>query len=136
MAEKGLSFLLKAEDSVGGGTYTTVAGMRTTAMTINGETVDITSKDSTGQWRELLDGAGVVSMQISASGVFVDNSNLLAMRADVITREVDRKYELVFESGDKYTGKFQVATCNQGGEYNGEVTYDVTLESNGVVTLS
>ena len=42
-AQKGSSFLLKDNSS---GTPATIGGMRSTSMSINGEMVDITAKDS------------------------------------------------------------------------------------------
>ncbi|MEC9018040.1 MAG: phage tail tube protein, partial [Pseudomonadota bacterium] len=51
--EKGSAFLLKVGDGNVPATYATVAGMRTTQLSVNGEAVNITSKDS-GGWRELL----------------------------------------------------------------------------------
>lgn len=131
MAEKGLSFLLK----VGAPAGTTVAGLRATAMTLNGEAVDVTNKDSTNQWRELLAGAGVISMSITGSGVFVDDSNVLTLRANSIARTLDA-YTLAFESGDTYDGTFQVTNVEHAGDYNGEVTYNVSLESSGEISLT
>ena len=67
-AERGSAFLLK----LGGGSpviYVTVAGLKTTQLTINGDAVAITNKDS-GGWRELLSGAGVRSVSVAASGIF------------------------------------------------------------------
>lgn len=127
-AEKGLEFLLQL-------VTTTIAGMRTTAMTINGEEVNVTNKDSTSQWRELLAGAGEVSMSITASGVFQDNSNLATLRGYVIARSLNT-FKLLFESGDDYGGEFQVISVEQAGEWNGEVTYSVTLESSGVIAFT
>ena len=128
MAEKGLSFLLKLAG-------TAVGGMRTTAMTINGEEVDVTTKDSTSQWRELLAGAGVVSMTITAAGVFIDNNNVITIRSYAIARTLN-SFVLAFESGDTYTGNFQVTNFEHAGDYNGEVTYSMTLESSGVATFA
>ena len=59
--EKGSAFLLKVGDGAAPATYATVAGMRTTQLSVNGEAANITSKDS-GGWRELLSGAGVRSV--------------------------------------------------------------------------
>lgn len=112
---------------------TTVAGMRSTAFTINGEEVDVTTKDSTGQWRELLPAAGVVSMSVSGAGVFQDDVGLIAMRAQTVTRALDT-FIVEFESGDSYWGLFQVTSVEQAGEYNGEVTYSLSLESSGAIT--
>ena len=72
-AEKGSAFLLKVGDDGSPVGYTTVAGLRTTQMTVNGAMVEITSKDS-GGWRELLSGAGVRSVSVSAAGVFTGSA--------------------------------------------------------------
>ena len=50
-AQKGSAFLLKIGDGDQPPAYSTVAGLRTTQLSINGETVVVTSKDSAG-WRE------------------------------------------------------------------------------------
>ena len=64
--EKGSAFLLKVGNGGSPPTYQTVAGLRTTQLSVNGDPVNVTSKDS-GGWRELLSGAGVRS--VSASGL-------------------------------------------------------------------
>ena len=56
-AERGSAFLLKVGNGTTPVVYQTVAGLRTTQLSVNGEMVAITSKDS-GGWRELLSGAG------------------------------------------------------------------------------
>ena len=52
-AEKGSAFLLKVGDGAEPPVYATIAGLRTTQLTINGDAVVITNKGS-GVWRELL----------------------------------------------------------------------------------
>ena len=68
-AEKGSAFLLKVGDGAATPVYSTVAGLRTTQMSVNGDAVVITNKGS-GAWRELLSGAGVRSVSVSGAGVF------------------------------------------------------------------
>jgi predicted secreted protein len=51
-AEKGSAFLLKVGDGGSPAVYATVAGLRATQLSVNGEAVNVTSKDS-GGWREL-----------------------------------------------------------------------------------
>lgn len=114
---------------------TTIAGMRTTSFSINGETVDVTNKDSTSQARELLPAAGVSSMSLSAAGVFQDNSNVTECATLAIARTLET-FLLEFESGDGYWGLFQVGSVEQGGEHNGETTYSIALESSDVATLN
>lgn len=55
-AQKGAAFLLKIGDGNSPIAYETVAGLRTTQMTVNGDTVVVTHKQS-GGWRDLLSGA-------------------------------------------------------------------------------
>ena len=67
-AQKGSAFLLKIGDGGDPVAYATVAGLRTTQMSINGDTVVVTHKQS-GGWRELLSGAGTRSVSVSAAGI-------------------------------------------------------------------
>jgi predicted secreted protein len=46
--ERGSAFLLKVGDGQATPAFATVAGMRTTQMSVNGEAVVVTSKDSGG----------------------------------------------------------------------------------------
>ena len=49
-AEKGSAFLLKVGDGTAVPAYSTVAGLRTTQLSINGDAVVVTNKGS-GGWR-------------------------------------------------------------------------------------
>ena len=62
-AERGSAFLLKIGDGAATPTFATVAGLKTTQLSINGDAVAITNKGS-GGWRELLSGAGVRFRQL------------------------------------------------------------------------
>ena len=66
-AQKGKDLLLKV-DGTGTGTFTTIAGLRSRTLAFNAETVDITHAESSGQWRELLSGAGARSARITGAG--------------------------------------------------------------------
>lgn len=63
-AERGSAFLLKIGDGSATPVYATVAGLKTTQLSINGDAVAITNKGS-GGWRELLSGAGVRSVSVA-----------------------------------------------------------------------
>ena len=82
-AEKGSAFLLKVGSGAAPPVYATVAGMRTTQMSVNGERVDVTSKDS-GGWRELLSGAGVRSVSVGASGIFTGSAAELRIKSHAL----------------------------------------------------
>ena len=130
--EKGSAFLLKIGDGGSPVAYATVAGLRATQISVNGEAVNITSKDS-GGWRELLPGAGVRSVSVSGSGIFTGSAAEVRLRNHALVGAID-EYELSFESGEKLRGRFLVTRLDYAGDYNGERTYTLALESSGIVS--
>lgn len=130
-AQKGSAFLLKISDGEATPTYNTVAGLRTTQMSINGESVVITSKES-GGWRELLSGAGTRSVTVSAAGIFLGSTAEVQVRGNALAGTI-ADYELSFEGGEKMRAKFLVQRLDYSGDFNGERNYTMTLESSGLV---
>ena len=130
-AEKGSAFLLKAGNGAEPPVFTTVAGMRATQMSVNGEPVTVTSKDS-GGWRELLSGAGVRSVSVAASGIFTGSAAELRVKSNALAGLID-DYELSFESGERMRGRFLVTRLDYSVDYNGERNYALNLESSGPV---
>lgn len=130
-AEKGSAFLLKLGDGGSPQTYVTIAGLKTTQLSINGDAVAITNKDS-GGWRELLGGAGVRSVSVSASGIFTGSNAEQQLRSMALGGDL-ASYELSFESGERMQGQFLVTRLDYAGDYNGERNYTVNLESSGAV---
>ena len=130
-AQKGSAFLLKISDGAQPPAYQTVAGLRTTQMTINGDPVVVTSKDS-GGWRELLSGAGTRSVSVSAAGIFLGSQAETTIRSQVLAGQI-AGYELSFEGGEKMRGQFLVQRLDYAGDFNGERSYTLQLESSGPV---
>ena len=133
-AEKGSGFLVKIGDGGAPEAFTTIGGMRSTSLTVNSAPVDITNKQS-GGWRELLAGAGVRRLSVAGTGVFTDSAAETDLQAKALAASLDN-YEIVFESGDKFAGAFQVASLDYSGEFNGERTYSLNLESSGPVIFT
>lgn len=128
---KGRNLLLKA----GTGTSAElVAAMRSTKFSINGELVDATTKDSGGM-RVLLGDAGISKVTISANGLLSGN----AQSVDFINKTLNRSlnsYRLEFDNGDIVEGSFQITAFEASGDYNGEQTYSMTLESSGSMIVT
>ena len=131
-AQKGKDLLVKIAD---GGGYATVAGLRTRRLAFNAETVDITHAESANRWRELLDGAGVKRASVSGRGLFKDASTDALMRQTFFDGAV-KSYQIVIPDFGTVQGAFQIANLEFAGEHNGEVTYDVSLESAGELTFT
>lgn len=130
-AQKGSAFLLKISDGATPPVYRTVAGLRTTQMSITGDSVVITSKDS-GGWRELLSGAGVRSVSVTAAGIFLGSAAEAQLRTNAMAGTLD-DYELSFEDGEKLRGRFLIQRLDYAGDFNGERNYSMQLESSGAV---
>ena len=131
-AERGSAFLLKIGDGLEPTTYATVAGLKTTQLSINGDAVAITNKGS-GGWRELLSGAGVRSVSVAASGIFTGSIAETQVRGLALSGALE-KFELSFESGERMRGAFLVSRLEYAGDFNGERNYTLALESSGEVT--
>jgi TP901-1 family phage major tail protein len=133
-AQKGKDLLLKI-DTDGSGTFATVAGLRSRHIAFNAESVDISNADSTGRWRELLEGAGVKRASISGSGIFKDASTDATVR-QVFFDGTIRNWQLIVPDFGSLAGAFQITSLEYSGEHNGEVAYELALESAGAITFT
>jgi TP901-1 family phage major tail protein len=132
-AQKGKDLLVKITDGAGG--FVTVAGLRTRRLAFNAETVDITHAESANRWRELLGGAGVKRASVSGRGLFKDAATDASMRQMFFDGSV-LAYQIVIPDFGTVAGLFQLTNLEFAGEHNGEVTYEVSLESAGELTFT
>jgi TP901-1 family phage major tail protein len=133
-AQKGKDLLPKI-DSDGEGTFATVAGLRSRRIAFNAESVDISNADSAGRWRELLAGAGVKRASISGSGIFKDAATDATVR-QVFFDGTIRNWQVVVPDFGTLAGAFQVTSLEYSGEHNGEVAYELALESAGEISFA
>ena len=132
-AQNGKDLLIKV-DMTGGGSFTTIAGLRATRIAFNAESVDVTSLDSQGGWRELLGGAGMRSANISGSGVFRDADTDERAR-QLFFDGLTPAFQVVIPDFGTVEGPFQVTALEYSGSYNGEATYELSLASAGALTF-
>ena len=129
--QSGKDLLIKM-DMTGAGQFETIAGLRTTRLSFNAETVDVTSLDSQGGWRELLAGAGVKAASVSGSGVFRDAATDERARAVFFNGEIPA-FQVVIPDFGTVEGPFQITSIDYAGSYNGEATYELSLASAGML---
>lgn len=133
-AQLGRNILLKL-DVTGSASFQAIGGLRSRSIKLNAEQVDITNSDSTNQWRELLAGAGVKSAEVSGSGVFLDgtyDTNVVSL----MMTDTHRDWQVIIPGLGTFQGKFKIATYENTGDYNGEVTFALTLASAGEITFT
>ena len=133
-AQSGKDLLVKM-DLTGDGQFETVAGLRATRISFNTETVDVTTLESQGGWRELLGGSGVKTAGISGSGVFRDEDTDERARQMFFDGEVG-DYQVIVPDFGVVQGPFLIAAIEYSGTYNGEATYELTLASAGALTFT
>ena len=131
--QNGRDLLIKM-DMTGDGQFETVAGLRASRLGFNAETVDVTSLESEGRWRELLAGAGVRSASISGSGVFRDAATDGRARQVFFDGEVP-KCQVIIPDFGIIEGPFQITSLEYSGSHNGEATYEIALASAGALNF-
>ena len=132
--QKGSALLVKAGNAASPEVFTTVAGLRDTSISINSETVDVTNKDSSRN-RVLLADAGIKSFSISGSGVFTDSASEQTILTN-FSSSTFKNYQFLVPDFNTFTGAFQITTMEYAGSYNGEVTYTMSFESSGGITIA
>jgi TP901-1 family phage major tail protein len=132
-AQKGKDVLIKLDED-GMGSFATVAGLRTKRLAFNSETVDITDADSAGRWRELLAGSGVQRASLGGSGIFKDAASDARMRTAFFGGEII-DWQLVIPDFGTVEGPFQITALEYSGNHDGEVAFELALESAGALTF-
>ena len=133
-AQNGKDLLIKIDLSADG-QFQSLAGLRATRISFNAETIDVTTLESQGGWRELLGGAGVRSASLSGSGVFKDHST------DERTRQIffegsTPNFQVLIPDFGIIEGAFQITSLEYAGSFNGEATYELSLASAGALSFT
>ena len=133
-AQKGKDLLLKI-DQTGTGPFTTVAGLRSRSISFNTESVDVTHSESAGRWRELLGGAGAKHARVTGSGIFKDAASDAIVR-DCVFNGTIRAWQIVIPDFGIVEGPFQITAFELSGRHDGEVAFEISLESAGELTFT
>ena len=133
-AQKGKDLLIKL-DLTGSGQFETIAGLRATRISFNAETVDVTSLESQGGWRELLGGSGVKSAGITGSGVFKDTSTDERARQIFFEGETP-DFQVIVPDFGIIEGPFILVSLEYAGSHDGEATYEMSLASAGLLSFT
>lgn len=131
-AQKGRDLLLKVDDGSGG--FTTVAGLRSNKLAFNAQTVDVTDAESAGRWRELLGGSGVQRASVAGAGIFKDAASDALVRR-IFFEGAIVAWQVIVPDFGTVSGPFQVTALEYAGQHDGEVSFDLALESAGALAF-
>lgn len=130
-AQKGRELLIKIDNGAG---FVTVAGLRTKRLSFNAQLVDVTDAESAGRWRELLGGAGVQRAALSGAGIFKDQASDALVRTLFFAGTI-AAWQVVIPDFGTVEGPFQIAALDYSGAHDGEVVFEIALESAGLLTF-
>lgn len=132
--QRGRDVLLKISDGGTPETFITLAGIRTSEIELNAESVDGSALESPQGWRELIPGAGVKSARVSGRGVFKDAASDARMRQVFFAGEIS-DWQLIIPGLGTLIGPLHIEELKWGGAYDGEASFVVALESAGELTF-
>jgi TP901-1 family phage major tail protein len=133
-AQKGRDLLLKL-DETGIGSFETIAGLRATRLSFNADTIDVTTAESAGNWRELLAGAGLRTAAVSGSGIFKDSAADAALRRVFFDGTIPA-FQIVIPDFGVVSGPFQIGNLEYSGNHDGEAGFEVSLVSAGALSFA
>jgi TP901-1 family phage major tail protein len=131
-AQKGKDLLLKMHD---GAAFAAVAGLRSKTLAFNAQSVDVTHAESAGRWRELLAGAGARRASVAGAGIFKDAASDALVRQTFFDGTA-RNCQIVIPDFGTIEGPFQISSLEFSGAHDGEVAFEIALESAGELTFA
>jgi predicted secreted protein len=109
-----------------------IAGAQENGVSVDNSPVDITSIGDDG-FRTLADFAGMRSLDISISGVWVDKVlRDSALGATLLLTDIT----IEFADGGDISGDFYLASYEETGAHDGAVTFTASLQSSGEWTYT
>lgn len=106
-----------------------IEGVREKGITLNGESVNVTSDENNG-WRRLLRVSGENSIDVSLSGV--TKSQLL--KTAWLTGQRTATATITYPDGSVLEFEAYLATFTDTGPYNDAMTFEASLQSSGEPT--
>lgn len=135
---KGRLLLIKIGDGEVTEEFTTLCGLNTKGITINNSEYDVTTADCADPggalWTEVQNGTKRVA--VTGSGIMKDEAaeerlNTVAMSADAVAN-----FQVIVPGLGTFAGEYHVASAGYSGEMQGGVSYDISLNSSGIITFT
>lgn len=111
-----------------------IIGLMARTVTYNGEAIDTTNDGDAG-FRGLDDAVGTRSLDISGEGTVLDDSTWQDLALDTSSKKLT-DITLTFPDGATVSGNFVLPTFEMSGGTNEDLTYSITLQSDGAWTYT
>lgn len=131
--------LLKIGDDSDPIVYSTLCGLNSRNLTLDGDTVDVTTIDCTGAgakaWREMAN--GVAQMTFSGSGFFESKAQSTVLVESKSTGTAIVPLQVIIPGLGTFEGQFIINSLGFAGEIGGgAVSQEVDFASSGAITFT
>ena len=133
-AQSGRNLLLKVYNAQSD-QFDTVGGLRARSIGLAQELVNVTHGQSEGRWRELIGDAGLRHGKIAGAGLFRDAASDARVRGLFFDGAVT-PWQVVIPDFGAIEGPFLVTALDYAGRHDEAITFEMVLESAGVLTFS
>lgn len=130
---RGSDCVLRIGDPGTSSNFVLVEGVRLSGWKILQEQVEVTDGGDEG-WRRLLPGAGLRSLELAFSGMYLGSIGEQLLR-DKAFRGKPVECALTLDEGTAVRGRFIASSLSFEATVNDEATYAATLRSAGAVTI-
>jgi len=132
-------FLIKVGDGAEPIVYSTLCGLNSRNLTLDGENIDVTTIDCTGAGGKLFQEmvAGTAKVTFSGSGFFESKAQTSALITSKLNGTSINDYQVIVPGLGTFVGKFITGSLGVAGEINGgAVTMEIGLDSTGTITFT
>lgn len=129
----GSDCLLRISDGQPSPTHLLVEGVRLSSWKLNQEEVEVTDF-ADGAWRRLLSGAGLRSLEVRLSGLYLGSAGELRLRYMAFGGMAEA-CEMSLDGSVAVRGKFIASELSFESVVNEEATYAAILRSAGPITI-
>jgi len=108
-----------------------LAGQRNATLSRSADTIDATSKDTEGFWKESLQ--GFKEWSIDADGCYVTDDEAYSILESAFLNSDNVDVYLEMPSGEKMKGNCSISDFSLEAPYDDLVTYSLSLQGNGAL---
>lgn len=131
--------LIKIGDGEETEAFSTLCGLNSRNLTIDGDTIDVTTIDCSGGggklWREMM--AGIAQMSFSGSGFFESKAQSTILIESKISGTGVKNFQVIVPGLGEFEGPFIIDSLGIAGELNGgAVTQEFSLSSAGPIVFT
>lgn len=115
--------------------FQNIGGIKTKSISFKVKGIDVTNQDS-DEWTNMLDNAGVRSLDIAGSGVYNASTVFETVRANAFNNVLQCLAFIDVIQGKIYDGCFKITALQVGGSFDAEGTFSITASSSGIVNFT